>query len=658
MVSEDDAALHLLLATAGVETDWPESPAWACLEGHPDLKKTAADVSSLARRHSEASVLEKKTRQKTTKNRYEKLSQDYAKELAPLGENLLNLLCALDRFTEGAEQSAKQWRSSDAKLPQKVTKLRTELLLSLCSAARVLGPYLEALNSRADLQERVRNSSVGGTRRRSRAGSQTRAVAIADRPVQTLPGARHSISGPCAKREAAPAARSGWDKEDCMRFLQFLDVMEAVGPPLMQVSPNAARAAALPEASASSEAGDRESRKLTKEEKKTRRRNRSRGSIVGGADPCAKSDTLLPGTAADMAKLVGTDRREDTKKEKKKKRDSAQAEATGDASGCSREASKVVTEEVDNTDAKRRSKESAWDEVVEAIAGGDEERTSQALEAAVTAIAVASVQDAGAAASTSTSPQKLEAELVCDAGEEEVVVISPSSDSPSMSEALVSEKCAEAVVQLCADDVSTSAGRSAASTEGTVVAQSDAPEEAERSASQAEAAEDMDGRVDAPSIDVAAADGVDVDATPETNSPCQSEEPSGSAATTPNAPMPKLAKGKWSQVATPYTQLVQHRTPAARTFQVDSVNSDKGYRNARESTAEYDDPEQTKHAYEQLRRDNGNTGWKPPRGVDPRIREQYLEDAEFLRIFKMSRQDFGIQPKWRQQARKKDVGLF
>jgi len=44
--------------------------------------------------------------------------------------------------------------------------------------------------------------------------------------------------------------------------------------------------------------------------------------------------------------------------------------------------------------------------------------------------------------------------------------------------------------------------------------------------------------------------------------------------------------------------------------------------------------------------------------IDPSAKQNYLSDAEFQTVFKMSKADFGKLPKWKQDATKKTAGLF
>ncbi|POM60945.1 Villin-like protein, partial [Phytophthora palmivora] len=45
-------------------------------------------------------------------------------------------------------------------------------------------------------------------------------------------------------------------------------------------------------------------------------------------------------------------------------------------------------------------------------------------------------------------------------------------------------------------------------------------------------------------------------------------------------------------------------------------------------------------------------------GIDITLKERYLSDAEFQTVMDMSKDEFAGLPKWKQQAKKKEVGLF
>ena len=45
-------------------------------------------------------------------------------------------------------------------------------------------------------------------------------------------------------------------------------------------------------------------------------------------------------------------------------------------------------------------------------------------------------------------------------------------------------------------------------------------------------------------------------------------------------------------------------------------------------------------------------------GIDPTMKESYISDAEFSKVFSVSRKEFENLSKWRRDAKKKEVGLF
>jgi Villin headpiece domain len=45
-------------------------------------------------------------------------------------------------------------------------------------------------------------------------------------------------------------------------------------------------------------------------------------------------------------------------------------------------------------------------------------------------------------------------------------------------------------------------------------------------------------------------------------------------------------------------------------------------------------------------------------GIDPTMKEEYLDDAEFEAVFKRTREEYKALPRWKQAILKKDVSLF
>jgi len=58
----------------------------------------------------------------------------------------------------------------------------------------------------------------------------------------------------------------------------------------------------------------------------------------------------------------------------------------------------------------------------------------------------------------------------------------------------------------------------------------------------------------------------------------------------------------------------------------------------------------TKFSLEELKR--------TPAGIDPTCKEAYLDDVTFNTVFGMTSAAFGALPKWKRDAKKKEVGLF
>ena len=70
-------------------------------------------------------------------------------------------------------------------------------------------------------------------------------------------------------------------------------------------------------------------------------------------------------------------------------------------------------------------------------------------------------------------------------------------------------------------------------------------------------------------------------------------------------------------------------------------------------SAEYLSPDKITLTFEQVKR-----GVELPPSIDPRIREQYLDDATFLQLFKVDKQQFMNMKQWRKEDMKKKIGIF
>jgi hypothetical protein len=99
--------------------------------------------------------------------------------------------------------------------------------------------------------------------------------------------------------------------------------------------------------------------------------------------------------------------------------------------------------------------------------------------------------------------------------------------------------------------------------------------------------------------------------------------------------------GKW-QVDTGY---IGYRTS-------DTNNLDRKLEKAGEIT--YADPSETKYTHAEL----SAPAEERPSDVDPSMKEAYLSDEDFLRLFEMNILDFARLPKWKQQALKKAQKLY
>eukprot|EP00252_Welwitschia_mirabilis_P015675 TRINITY_DN3467_c0_g5_i1.p1 TRINITY_DN3467_c0_g5~~TRINITY_DN3467_c0_g5_i1.p1 ORF type:complete len:226 (+),score=72.61 TRINITY_DN3467_c0_g5_i1:67-678(+) len=67
-----------------------------------------------------------------------------------------------------------------------------------------------------------------------------------------------------------------------------------------------------------------------------------------------------------------------------------------------------------------------------------------------------------------------------------------------------------------------------------------------------------------------------------------------------------------------------------------------------------DDTSSAIYSYEQLKARSTN----PAPGIDPKKRETYLSEEEFQKIFRMDRDKFYEQPKWKQDLQKRAVDMF
>merc|ERR1712107_634177 len=90
---------------------------------------------------------------------------------------------------------------------------------------------------------------------------------------------------------------------------------------------------------------------------------------------------------------------------------------------------------------------------------------------------------------------------------------------------------------------------------------------------------------------------------------------------------------RWHTVETPYVDIVKLRGKTGRT--VDTVSrccSSSGQIQGFTEAHSYLDPSCTKFSLEELTRNDDIKNWAPPEGVDPRIREKYLSESDFLSV--------------------------
>lgn len=70
-------------------------------------------------------------------------------------------------------------------------------------------------------------------------------------------------------------------------------------------------------------------------------------------------------------------------------------------------------------------------------------------------------------------------------------------------------------------------------------------------------------------------------------------------------------------------------------------------------SVEYLSPDKITLTFDQVKR-----GVELPPNVDPRIREQYLDDAIFLQLFKVDKKQFMNLKQWKREDMKKKIGIF
>eukprot|EP00927_Polykrikos_kofoidii_P053845 TRINITY_DN48382_c0_g1_i1.p1 TRINITY_DN48382_c0_g1~~TRINITY_DN48382_c0_g1_i1.p1 ORF type:complete len:959 (+),score=208.00 TRINITY_DN48382_c0_g1_i1:88-2877(+) len=336
----------------------------------------------------------------------------------------------------------------------------------------------------------------------------------------------------------------------------------------------------------------------------------------------------------------------------------------------------------------------AWGAVVSAIAEGDDTKTSEALDAVVAAITMRQEE------SETLSPQEMVVNFVAESTASAAIATATAAEAAAAAQADATES-----VDPCGSEGEASADDKGNSVQG-------GPEAVETEPLSVASAEEGEGARALASVitnaDGAAECGVNIgercrlgtdksslSATSVEPSPRQSSEERVAAEEVDTSSVRRHSThpGRWAKVATPYTGLVQHRTPTAQiTVQKDipppqrrltfpgaihdieptatakkclAANANRSSLDWRQKDPEKDedleedfhDPDKHKFDIADLRR-RPHGPWSPPEGVNPRIRERYLTDDDFQRLFGCDRPTFDSQPKWRQQAKKKELGLF
>jgi hypothetical protein len=128
---------------------------------------------------------------------------------------------------------------------------------------------------------------------------------------------------------------------------------------------------------------------------------------------------------------------------------------------------------------------------------------------------------------------------------------------------------------------------------------------------------------------------------------------------------------EYSQVSKPTQQLVvnENYEPTALTIQFHSWTTEstsyKSRKNVKRTGPEIKNPEVITTVEEQL--ENLQTKVYPysvlmsgklPEGVDSTVLEIYLSDEEFIKVFKMNREQWAKTPSWQKVNKKKEVNLF
>eukprot|EP00928_Gymnodinium_smaydae_P035342 TRINITY_DN24888_c0_g4_i1.p1 TRINITY_DN24888_c0_g4~~TRINITY_DN24888_c0_g4_i1.p1 ORF type:complete len:730 (-),score=161.92 TRINITY_DN24888_c0_g4_i1:215-2341(-) len=701
--------LAALLTAAGVASDWPESPAWACLETHPQLARPALvdSLHSLARRHAEAWALERRTRaKKAPVGRCVVLAEAYRNELRQLGEVLVDLLCLLDAVKVGESP------------PKRALQFRGDALLRVASSARALSAYLEALSTRAGLQQglEARRSGNGSGRVRRPAPASLAPPGAQAGPAD---GGADFFSPRCPSVAQKAQAEGNGDGLLQLQAL-FAALAQAHAQPIPDQTPLVSPSGSDP--------GELE--------RKARRRRRR---TAGGApekwpeeadaedeEIAAEAAGALVGRAMDGALAAAAARAQESEPDVQVLEKQAVEAASASTASCPRggvaesrngaAAEKATTRVGAKAAAEAVSAEKAaaaaaaapawqeadesgldpkadavWNEVVSALASGSDTDARRALDAIVDTCLSSEeegetpLDSAGASpcSASGVAPDLPEQGAEPSASANVAAVVSNGAKPDSGCRAAESNGASASDVhaggerrlawaqetsgssedlRTVAPSASGNAGKAvSAPTEDT----SRGPPCAAEASSQAGAAEQLGGegaderrRAWTEETSTSREDAAVADRNGESSSAAAAPPECGKLPQCSRPVGTRQQSGTWAKVQTPYTEFVKQRTAVAS---LASMVAAKGHSQRSMEAWEcpqvdYSDPQLHKYAPEQLRTPDWSRSPLPD--VDPRQRERYLRDEDFSRLFGTTREAFEALPGWRRQAKKKELGFF
>jgi len=554
MAANDE--LGILLSAGGVAPDWPESPAWRILEENEELKRPVVErLRTLARHHSEGRKLARRMRHDkgSTKTRTAKLAELYSHELQQLGNELVELLCCLDKVSR---REGVRW-DGDGKMPQRITQLRNDVVTSIGSTAGALSSFLAAVKSRSNLKERQ----------------------LAQQASQrNVMQGRHMTPEVLIKRKSLPNIQS-------------------VPVPVVPTDQSLRRSV-----SAITLSRD-EHLKLILEEAIKHAERGTHPPADGSVDesrPAAVQVVTVPSTES---------------------RPESEAKEALQNSSVSGQESAVLATGPQPTQGPTSGDADAAPFSPKSLGSPSSPQSRRSDGAAPDSEGVVSEHEAGW-------------------WDRSVPQDDPSPESPDDQSKM--ERCTS---QNQGDDATTCTEATESSWSGDGVSEDTEKAGLSNVSARSDAAQDekpwYSSLLQKRSL----------------KAKTQADEPSATASSE------FKRNSRWATVATPYTEMIKHRTPASRVSVSVQVSPESHIRGSlinfgtRTDIPEYADWNVTKFPYDVLRRNN-DTEWSAPPSVDPRNREQYLSDEDFLTHFGMDRASFEEKPKWRQQALKKELNLF